>query len=94
MYFNSVCRPDQLALLEIFRELLGHVAGISFDGEDMKKPWLEIITTLPVKFTFSEATLELICTDDELRGMIDLEPLPAGTQTANTKPADAAPGVS
>jgi hypothetical protein len=82
LFYNAVCRPEQEDILEDMRELLGYVVGIDFEGEDPKKPLLDITTTLPVKFTYSENLLELIKTDDELRADIGYDPLPAGAKPA------------
>ena len=83
LFFNAACRPDQETLLEAFKELFGRVSGVSFEGEPADAPWLDITSTLPVEYTFSEATMELIMTDDELRAKIGLKPLPAGARTAS-----------
>jgi hypothetical protein len=83
LFFNASCLPDQDVLLESFKELFGRVAGVSFEGEPIDTPWLDIIGSLPVEYTFSEATMELIMTDDELRAKIGLKPLPAGAKTAS-----------
>jgi hypothetical protein len=90
LYFNAACEPDQESLLEGFRELFGHVAGVSFEGENEETPSLSIKGSLPVEFTFSEALMELIMTDDELRAQINLKPLPAGEAPAVTKSAKGA----
>ncbi len=82
LFFNAACRPDQETILDGLKELLGKFAGVSFDGEPQDARWLDVATTLPVEYTFSEATMELIMTDDELRDKIGLKPLPAGAQTA------------
>lgn len=82
LFYNAVCRPEQEDILADMRELLGYVLGVSFEGEDEKKPLLDIKTTLPVKFTYSENLLELIKTDDELRADIGYDPLPAGAKPA------------
>jgi hypothetical protein len=82
LYYNAVCRPEQQDILEDMRELLAYVDGCDFSKEDPKKPFLDITTTLPVKFTYSEQLLELIKTDDELRDDIGLDPLPAGAKPA------------
>jgi hypothetical protein len=75
LYFNANCLPDQGVLLEAFKELLGRVAGVSFEGENLDTPILDIIGSLPVEYTFSEQTMELIMTDDELRAKINLPPI-------------------
>lgn len=82
LFFNAACLPDQDVLLEAFKELFGRVAGVSFENEPTDTRWLDIIGSLPVEYTFSEATMELIMTDDELREKIGLKPLPAGAKTA------------
>lgn len=87
LFFNTACRPDQQELLDAFKDLLGRFVGIDFTGEPEEEPWLSIASTLPVEYTFSEATMELIMTDDELRAKIGLKPLPAGTKTAADPPA-------
>ena len=74
LYFNASCLPDQDVLLEAFKELLGRVAGVSFEGEPLDTPWLDIIGSLPVEYTFSEQTMELILSDDELRAKIGYKP--------------------
>lgn len=74
LYFNASCLPDQGVLLEAFKELLGRVAGVSFEGEPIDAPWLDIIGSLPVEYTFSEQTMELILSDDELRAKIGYKP--------------------
>jgi hypothetical protein len=89
MFFNAECRPRQLSILEVlYEKILPYVQGIEADlpGMDDEKPALDIVTNLPVKFTFSEATLELILSDDELRAMIGYKPLPAGAQPASISP--------
>lgn len=82
LFFNASCLPDQDVLLEAFKELLGKVSGVSFEGEPIDTPWLDIMGSLPVEYTFSEPTMELIMTDDELRAKIGLKPLPAGARPA------------
>jgi hypothetical protein len=74
LYFNSSCLPDQDVLLEAFKELLGKVSEVSFEGEPLDTPWLDIIGSLPVEYTFSEQTMELILSDDELRAKIGYKP--------------------
>lgn len=74
LFFNANCLPDQGVLLEAFKELLGKVAGVSFEDEHAETPLLDIIGSLPVEYTFSEQTMELIMTDDELRAKINLPP--------------------
>jgi len=89
MYFNSVCRPDQVNILEVFYDdILPHIQGIGEDlpGLDDDEPALDIITNLPVKFMFSENLLELILTDDELRKMISYNPLEPNQKPAGEKP--------
>lgn len=76
MYFNTVCRPAQLSLLDFFRELFAYVPGVDFTGEPEATPWLDIATVLPVKFMFSEDTLLALCSDAELRAMMDLPDAP------------------
>jgi hypothetical protein len=96
LYAKSVARPDQLSLLDAFRELFGYVSGVSFEGEPAEAAglWLDIAIQLPVEFTLSEQTMELIMTDNELRKLIGLAPLPAGTPTAaDNAPAAAAPAA-
>jgi hypothetical protein len=90
LFFNSRCLPDQGVLLEIFKELFGRVAGVSFETEPAETPWLDIMGSLPVEYTFSETLMELIMTDDELRAKIGLKPLPAGARPAS-EPTPAAP---
>jgi hypothetical protein len=90
LYYNAVCRPEQQDILEDMRELLAYVDGVDFTNEDEKNPFLDITTTLPVKFTYSEQLLELIKTDDELRADIGLDPLPAGSKPV-AEPAPAGP---
>ncbi|TGE08251.1 hypothetical protein [Hymenobacter fodinae] len=85
MYFNTVCRPDQVAILECFYDdILPYVKGINQDlpGLDEDKPALDILTTLPIKFMFSEATLENILDEDELRSMINYGKRGAGAAPA------------
>lgn len=77
MYFNTVCRPDQLSILDYLRELFVYVQGVSFEGEPEKEPWLDITTVLPVEVSFSEDTLLALCTDGEMRTMIGLSATPA-----------------
>lgn len=72
MYFNTVCRPAQLTLIDFFKELFAYVPGVSFENEPEGELWLDITTTLPVQEAFSEDTLLALCTDAELRPMIGL----------------------
>ncbi|HEX8656123.1 MAG TPA: hypothetical protein VF690_01235 [Hymenobacter sp.] len=81
MYFNTVCRPAQLSLLDFFKEIFAYVPGVDFTNEPEAEPWLDITTTLPVKFLFGEDTLLALCTDAELRVMMDLPATPAAPAT-------------
>jgi hypothetical protein len=92
LFFNSTCLPDQAVLLEAFKELLGRVKDVSFENEPIDTPFLDIMGSLPVEYTFSESTMELIMTDDELRAKIGLKPLPAGARTAG-EPTTAPPAA-
>ncbi|GAB2542396.1 hypothetical protein [Rufibacter soli] len=74
LYYNTVVRPEQVDIIEGFTELLSHVAGLELNG-DSDTPALDIVTTLPVKQTFSEGLLQDIADVDELRAMVDMEPL-------------------
>jgi hypothetical protein len=89
LFFNTACKPHQENILDAYKQLFAYVPGVSFEGEPEEEPWVTIVGTLPVEYTFSENVMELIMTDDELRAKIDLKPLPAGTKTA-AEP-DAAP---
>jgi hypothetical protein len=82
LFFNTACKPHQESMLEAYKQLFAYVPGVSFEGEGDDEEWLSITGTLPVEYTFSESTMELIMTDDELRAKIDLKPLPAGAKTA------------
>ncbi len=83
MYFNTVCRPAQLSLLDFFKELFAFVADVDFSAEPEAEPWLDITTTLPVKFMFSEDTLLALGTDAELRVMMDWPATPAPPEKTN-----------
>jgi hypothetical protein len=71
MYNNTVCRPWQVVLLEIFTELAQYVPGIGTLEDDPDSPLLEIISSMPVKFRFSEDTLAGVLADDEIRNVMD-----------------------
>jgi hypothetical protein len=73
LYYNTVVRPEQVDIIEGFEELLRYVQGIELKG-DADTPALDIVTSLPVKFTFSESLLQDISDEDELRAMIDMKP--------------------
>ncbi|MDF7810752.1 hypothetical protein [Hymenobacter sp. YC55] len=88
MYFNSVCKPVQVSILEAFYDdILPYVKGMEdLPGLDEDEPALDIITNLPVKFMFSESTLENILDDDELRSMINYGPAKTPEDDPNQKP--------
>ncbi|MBA9076069.1 hypothetical protein [Rufibacter quisquiliarum] len=73
LYYNTVVRPEQVDIIDGFLELLSHVKGVELDG-DADTPALDIVTTLPVKQTFSEGLLQDIADVDELRAMVDMTP--------------------
>ncbi len=73
LYFNTVCRPDQVDILEGLRDVLG--AG-QWAGAEETLDALDIVTTLPVKYTYSESVIESVSTDEELRADIGRDPLP------------------
>lgn len=81
LYYNTVCRPAQLSLLEFFKELFAFVPDVSFEDEPDGEPWLDITTTLPARVTFTEEGLFQICSDAELREMIELPATPAEPDT-------------
>jgi len=70
LYYNTVIRPDQAAIIEVFEKLLQYREGVSLERKD-NKPALEITTTLPVKNTFSENLLAEILPPSRLRAYID-----------------------
>jgi hypothetical protein len=78
VYYNTECLPDQEEICEDFRLLLEH-CDVEQDAVDE----LAITTTLPVKFTWSEALMENICTDNELRAEVDLPPIEEGGENEN-----------
>lgn len=82
MYNNTVCRPWQVVLLEIFTELAQYVPGVGTLEDDPDSPALEIISSMPVKFRFGEDTLAGVLTDDEIRNVNDFAaaPKPEGTE--------------
>ena len=71
MYNNTVCRPWQVALLETFRELAQYAPGVGVLADQPDAPALEIISSMPVKFRFSEDTVAQVLTDDEIRAVSD-----------------------
>ena len=81
VYYNTECRPDQQEICEDFRELLEHC-----DVEEDAVEALDITTSLPVKFTFSESLMENILTDDELRAEIDYAPVNDGSDPDTEAP--------
>lgn len=74
MYNNTVCRPWQVALLETFRELAQYAPGVGVLEDTPDSPALEIISSTPVKFRFSEDTVAQVLTDDEIRAANDFAP--------------------
>ncbi len=76
MYSNTVCRPWQVVLLEIFTELAQYVPGVGVLEDTPDSPALEIISSMPVKFRFSEDTVAGVLTDDEIRAANDFAPAP------------------
>lgn len=70
LYYNTVIRPDQVTIIEVFEKLLAHRKGVKLQRAD-NKPVLEIITNLPVKNTLSENVLLEILPPSRLRAMID-----------------------
>lgn len=72
LFYNAEARPDQEEMTEDFRGLL-ELCAVEQEAVEL----LDITTALPVRFTFSEAVLENILTDDELRAMIDYDPVNA-----------------
>jgi len=74
MYDNTVARPWQQVLLDIFRELSQYAPGVGVIEHDPDSPALEIASSIPVKFHFSEDTLANVLTDDEIRAHEDYQP--------------------
>ncbi len=86
LFYNAEARPEQEEMCEDFRTLLELVEWEGKRVEEEAVEILDITTALPVRFTFSEAVLENILTDDELREMIDYEPVNAGAEPDAEKP--------
>ncbi|TPE44927.1 hypothetical protein [Pontibacter mangrovi] len=84
LYYNTVVRPEQVDIIEGFEELLQYVQGVELKG-DADTPALDIVTNLPVKFTFSEGLLQDIADVDELRAMVDMKPLEENTFDSETR---------
>ena len=68
VFVNNVIKPIQDEVLKVFNDILPYTKG--YEG-------VELSGTLntPIEFTYSEQTLTQICTKNELRERIGLDPI-------------------